>query len=565
MSSDPLRDLLYPSSIAIVGASDDPLRIGGRPLNYLRTMGFEGVIYPVNPKRDRVQDLTAYPSVADIPGQVDFVLIAVPAKLVVEAARQSAAKGAKTCLIFSSGFAEEGEEGAARQAELARIAADTGMRVLGPNCLGMFNSAHGFYPTFTGTVKMKRPTPGGISIASQSGAYGSHIAHVSNLRGLGVRYWITSGNECDLNTAEAIGLLARSPEVHTIMAYAESIKDGPALMRSLDDARAERKPVIMMKVGRSEIGAQAASSHTASLAGEDAVYDAILRQYGCIRAETTEQMLDIAYAARPRVYPAGRKLGVVTISGGAGVLIADAAEDQGLDVAPMPEAAQAKLKELVPFAAPRNPVDVTAQFFNDLTLVPKFLTEMLNEGGYDGLLGFWTSVAGNPNLADPLIQELVKTVEGRKDTLFIHSLLADDAIRERYEAEGFPCFDDPTRAVNAMAALMFAGESFAKGRAETPAIPDLPPLPGHDLNEAEAKALLAEAGLPMVEDRIATSAEEATGMPGPLAMKIVSPDIQHKTEAGGVALNVSAEDAAMTFDRLIANARVYAPEARIDG
>ena len=561
-----LDDLLSPSSVAVVGASDDPLRIGGRPLNYFKSFGFEGDIYPVNPKRDEVQGLKAYPSVTDIPGPVDFVLVAVPAPLVVQVTKEAAAKGAKTVLIFSSGFAEESEAGAKMQAELSQIAAETGVRILGPNCLGIFNSEHNFYATFTGTVAMKRPTPGGLAIASQSGAYGSHIAHVCNLRGLGVRYWITSGNECDLHTAEAIGLLARSPDVHSIMAYAESIKDGASLIQSLEDARSERKPVIMMKVGRSEIGALAASSHTASLAGEDAVYDAVLKQYGCYRATSTEEALDIAYAARPRIYPAGDKLGVVTISGGAGVLIADAAEDKGIDMAPMPEKAQAELKELVPYAAPRNPVDVTAQFFNDMSLVPKFLSKMLDEGGYDALIGFWTTVAGNPNLADKLITGLTETMEGRDEKLFLHSLVAGEDVVQRYEDAGFPSFEDPTRAVNAMAALMFIGKAFAKGAAEAPDIPDMPALPDGALNEVEAKAILSAAGLPMVEDKLcATAQEAAAAVTGKSALKIVSTDIQHKTEAGGVALGVMPEDAAATFDRLVANAKAYKAEAEIDG
>ena len=261
--------------------------MAARPLNYFKSFGFEGDIYPVNPKREEVQGLKAYPTVTDIPGQVDFVLVAVPAPFVVQVTKEAAAKGAKTVLIFSSGFAEESEAGAAMQVELSQIAAETGVRILGPNCLGMFNSEHNFYATFTGTVAMKRPTPGGLAIAVAVRRLWAATSPTSAIcAGLGVRYWITSGNECDLHTAEAIGLLARSNDVHSIMAYAESIKDGDALIKSLEDARSERKPVIMMKVGRSEIGALAASSHTASLAGEDEVYDAILKQYGCYRVNS---------------------------------------------------------------------------------------------------------------------------------------------------------------------------------------------------------------------------------------------------------------------------------------
>jgi acyl-CoA synthetase (NDP forming) len=565
-----LDDLLAPRSIAIVGASDDKRRIGGRPVAHMIEQKFDGPVYPVNPKRDTIQGLKAYPSIDDLPGDVDFVLIAVPAKAVPDVVRQAGRKNAKTALIFSSGFAEMGESGAAIQADLDAAAAETGVRIVGPNCLGLFNSSHNFYPTFTSTIDRATPNPGGVSIISQSGAYGSHIYLVSHFRGLGIRYWVTTGNESDVNVSDVIKLYAERDDVHTIMAYAESIKDGPSLIEALELARDNRKPVIFMKVGRSSVGAQAASSHTASMAGEDPVYDAILKQYGAHRARSTEEMLDIAYACKPRIYPTGRKLGLVTISGGAGVLMADAAEDYDLDVAPMPADAQAELKEIVPFASPLNPVDVTAQFFNDLTLVPKFTNTMLDRGGYDGLIGFWTSVAGSPVLANPLIDALVETMKGREDTLFIHSIVAPEDVQQKYEDAGFPIFEDPTRAIAAMSALMRFGVAFNDRGAPRPDVPDVAPLPDGDLTELAAKTVMAEFGLPMLVDRLATTVEEAVTAAGeaggPVAMKIASPDIQHKTDVGGVRLNVSGADAVRAaFDEMITSAKGHVPDARIEG
>ena len=564
-----LDDLLNPRSIAIVGASEDPARIGGRPLRHMINQRFEGGIYPVNPKRDTVQGLRAYPALGDINGDLDFVLVAVPAPLVAQQVRAAAAKNARTVMVFSSGFAETGPEGTSMQDELTAIARETGVRVIGPNCQGAFNSVNRFYPTFTSTIERATPVPGGISIASQSGAYGSHIYMASHMRGLGIRYWLTTGNEADLHVAEAIRLLAESEDVHCIMAYAESIKDGPMLAEALETARNNRTPVIFMKVGRSEVGAQAANSHTASLAGEDAVYDAVLRQHGAWRVRSTEEMLDIAYACRPRIYPAGRRLGLVTISGGAGVLMADAAADHGLDVAPMPVDAQAEMKQILPFAAPRNPVDVTAQFFNDLSLVPKFTKAMLDRGGYDALIGFWTSVAGSPVLGNPLLDHLTETMKDYRDRLFLHVMLAPEEMHKRYDDAGFPSFEDPTRTIVAMAALMAFGEAFAKGTAPVPGIPDFPPLPDGTLGEREAKAALSGAGFPMVADRLATSPSEAVqaanGFGTSVAMKVASPDIVHKTEAGGVKLGVLADDAAATYNAIVASAKSYSPDAQIDG
>lgn len=564
-----LDDLITPRHVAVVGASDDPSRIGGRPLHFFLTKGYEGAVYPVNPNRETVQGVKAYASLADVPGDVDFVLVAVPAPGVNDVVRVAVAKGARNVMIFSSGFAEASEEGAAWQEEMKAIIAGTNTRIVGPNCLGMYNHAIRFYPTFTASLEYAPPIDGNIGLASQSGAYGSHMYMVARRKGLGIRYWATTGNEVDVHTADMIRLLAEAEDVHSVMAYAESIKDGPALVEALETARANRKPVVIMKVGHSEIGAQAASSHTASLAGEDAIYDMIIREGGAYRARSTEEMLDVMQAARPRIYPSGRKVGLVTISGGAGVLMADAAAECGLDVAPMPQAAQKEMKELVPFAAPRNPVDVTAQFFNDLSLIDKFTALMLDRGGYDGLVGFWTSVAANPRLAPEFIKRITGVMEGREGVLFIQSLIGDKADTDPYEHAGFPCIEDPSRAVRAMAAMMFYGRAFARGRRAGPEVPHLPGLPDGPIGERDAKLILRKAGLPMVEDALVKNAraahEAVIALHGPAAMKIASPDILHKTEAGGVALHVHEDLAVQTYNQLTANATHYDPDARIDG
>jgi acyl-CoA synthetase (NDP forming) len=563
-------DYFAPRSIAIVGASDNPQRIGGRPLAHMLNQRFEGAVYPVNARRERVQGVRSYPSLLDIEGDLDFVLVAVPAKDVSAVIQQAIAKNANTALILSAGFAETGGEGVTMQAEIASAAHLSGLRIIGPNCLGLFNSAKRFFPTFTSTIDRATPQPGGYAVASQSGAYGSHIYLVSHLRGLGISYWVTTGNEADLHVGELIQMLAERDDVHTIMAYAEGIKDGQRFADALETARQNRKPVIVMKVGRSAVGAEAASSHTGSLAGEDAVYSAIIRQHGAFRVRTTEEMLDIACACRPRIYPAGRKLGIVTISGGAGVLMSDAASDHGLEVPPMPGATQAAMKALLPFASPRNPVDVTAQFFNDLTLIPRFTRAMLDEGGYDGLIGFWTSVAGSPVLGLPLLAYLCETMADYPGRLFLHSIVASDEVRRQYEEAGFPCFEDPSRAVAAMAALMHFGSEFAAGRAQTPALPPPAGIAPGAISEHAAKVILSKAGLPMVEDILATSpeatAEAAMKIGSAVVMKIVSPDILHKTEAGGVMLGVSGAAAARkAFERLMENAARHAPGARIEG
>ena len=567
-----LKEIMSPKSIAIVGASDNKSRIGGRPLANMIEKKFSGEIYPINPNRDKVQGMKAYSSLLDVKDDLDFILVAVPSKLVVSVLEEAVIKKAKTALIFSSGFSEIGGQGEIFQNEIKKISQESGLRVIGPNCLGLFNSANNFFPTFTTTVNRTTPIPGGIAIASQSGAYGSHIYMVAHERGLGIRYWMTTGNEVDLSVGETIQMMAEDPEVHTIMAYAESVKDGKQFTKALDTARSEKKPVIFMKVGRSEVGAAAANSHTASLAGEDIIYDEVLKAHGAYRVKSTEEMLDVAYATRVKIFPAGKNLGVVTISGGGGVLIADAAADEGLTVGSMPQDAQDELRELVPFASPMNPVDVTAQFFNDLSIVPKFTDLMLSRGGYDALIGFWTTVPGSPILSNPLLASLKQAMKGYEDKLFINCMVAPEDIVKTYENEGFLCIEDPTRAVVAMSALMFFGKKFNEKNVVNNFNKNdfLVQITNKKLNEVDCSEILRNAGLPIVPSFLIHSAGELSsifnGDNDKYVMKIVSSDIQHKTDIGGVILNLeNIDDAQKAYEQILSNVKKNAPNAKVDG
>ncbi len=565
-----LDDFLTPSSVAIIGASDDPSRIGGRPIHYMREAGFAGAIYPINPKRKTIQGLPALPSIADVEGPVDVALVALPAPLVNPTLEACVAKGVKAAIVFSSGFREEGPEGAARQEEMAALCQRSGLRVVGPNCIGGFNAEIGFTATFSTTLDRGPPIPGGLAIASQSGAYGTHIYFTARRRGLGVGKLITTGNEVDLQVAEAIRLLVEDESTHAIAAYAEEVKDGPTLIEALKAARSAAKPVIFMKVGRSTIGAAAAAAHTASLAGEDRVYDAVLAQYGAHRAETTEEMLDIAYVARPRIYPAGRKLGIVTISGGAGVLMADAAEKAGVEVPPMPEVAQQAFKERLPFATARNPVDVTAQAFNEIDLIEDGMRIVVHQGGYDAIIAFWTSVGGSTLMAERLRTALQAGIGERRDVPLVQSILASPEIVASYEEEGFPVFEDPSRAVVALAALMRFGEAFAKQADQGTSDQSVPALPDGPLGERQAKAFLAAAGLPMVEDRLVSDSGEAAvvakDFDGKVALKVAAPEIAHKTEVGGVRLGITgAKEAAKAYLAILSSVAKAMPDVKPEG
>lgn len=567
---DGLTKLIRPDSLAVLGASNDPTRIGGRPIAYMKTRTFPGALYPVNPNRETVQGLTAYPRLADVPGPVDAAIIAVPASSALEAVRDCVAKGVKAAIMFTAGFAEVDEPGAAAQAEIVAVARAGGMRLLGPNCLGLFDAARGYFPIFSASFENGWPLPGRIGIASQSGAYGSHLGALCRDRRVGAPLLVTTGNEADITLGEVIHWMAEDEATDVIAVYAEGIREARSFLAAIETARRNRKPVVMMKVGRSRLGAAAAKSHTASIAGDDAVTDAVLRDAGVHRVRTTEELVDIAHVATRRIYPVNNTLGVITISGGAGVLISDAADALGLPMPAMPQEAQARLKALIPFSAPANPVDCTAQAFNDMSVVGTFAESMLADGGYSSAIGFFTQVGASASVAPPLREQLKKAVAKHPDRLFILSILAPVETVKAWEADGFLVFEDPTRAVVALAAMGRFGEAFARGpRAAPPEVAVLT-LPETAPDEAGAKRTLSTIGITVPAEEVCETADGAVAaarrIGGPVALKLVSPDILHKSEAGGVKLGL-ADDAAVRagFDAILRNAAAYDPQARITG
>ncbi len=570
MRFDTLTPLLAPRSIAILGASQDPIRIGGRPIAYMKERGFAGPILPVNPNRDTVQGLRAYRTLAEVPGEVDAAIIAVPGAAAEQAVADCIAKGVKAAIMFTAGFAEVDEAGAAVQARFTAAAKAAGMRLLGPNSLGLFNARMGYFPIFSSSFENGWPHAGRIGIASQSGAYGTHLFAIARDRRLGTPILITTGNEADITLGEAIGWLAEDPETDVIAAYSEGVRDAPSFLAAIETARRARKPVALIKVGRSILGARAARSHTASIAGDDAVTDAVLRDAGVFRARNTEELLDIAEVATRRIYPARNTLGVVTISGGAGVLISDAAEAVGLPMPPMPEEAQARLKALIPFSSSVNPVDCTAQAFNDMSVIGRFAQSMLGDGGYTSAIAFFTQVGASKSIAPALREQLDATVAKFPDRLMILSITGPDETVRAWQDGGYLVFEDPTRAVAALAAMGRFGEAFAREPPAPPPLAELPALPDVAPDEAEAKRILASVGIASPEEVLCAGADEAVAAAErlglPVAMKLVSPDVLHKSEIGGVKLGLAdAASVRSAYDEIVANAARHAPDARVAG
>ncbi len=563
-----LDALVRPRSIALIGASDDPIRIGGRPISYMKQRGYAGQLWPVNPNRPTVQGLPAFATVAALPAAPDVGIVAVPASHAIQAVDELGKKGCRAVIMFSAGFAEMNEAGAIEQERMTAVAKSHGIRLLGPNCLGVFNASIEYYATFSASFEKGWPLPGRIGIASQSGAYGTHLYAASLDRGLGTAVTITTGNEAEVALGDVLGWMAQAPEVDVICAYAEGIRESEKFIAALKLAKANRKPVVMMKVGRSALGGHAAKSHTASIAGDDTVTQAVLDEFGVVRARTTEEMLDIAYAATRRIYPAGNTMGVLTVSGGAGVLISDAAELAGVSMPEMPAATQERLRGLVPFCAPRNPVDCTAQVTNQMDLIAPFGDAIAAEGGYSSILAFWSQTAAGSSIGPRLLVEMAAMRARHPDRLWVMSMLAPNRVKD-YEDAGFLVFEDPSRAVNAIAAMGRFGDAFAAVEPAAVALPQVT-LPATTPSEAAAKALLEAAGVPAVPEAAcasvaaAVSAAESFGFP--VVLKILSPDILHKSEIGGVLLDVaSADQVRAGHATLLERAKQHAPHARIEG
>ncbi|MBH1962980.1 MAG: acetate--CoA ligase family protein [Comamonadaceae bacterium] len=566
-----LTALFEPTSVAILGASSDAERIGGRVLRFLVEAGYKGKIYPVNKSgAAEVQGLPAYPSVTAIPGTLDQAVIVVPAAGVESALEECIAKGVKGVLVLTSGFAELGPEGRAQQDKLVAMCHAAGVRMIGPNSLGLLNVETRYFATFSVALNGLQPKPGPISLATQSGAFGSCTYAMASLRGLGFSKIVATGNEADVDVAECIDYLAEDPSTRVICAALESCRDGERLRRALLKAAAAGKPVLIMKVGRTELGAAAASTHTGSLAGNDAVFDTVFSECGAYRPQSIEEMLDIAYfcSVTGRL-PSNGDMGVMTSSGGIGVLMADHAGDWGLSMSPLPESGVKATLELLPFAVAANPLDVTAQITAVADGTARSVDLMLTHGPYATVFAYLASAGLSPQRFESTIASLGSLREKHPGKDMVMVMASVPEVDRRLEAIGIPVFGDPSRAVLALAgAAKMVERRKALYRMPVSGAASVPL--GDVSTEATAKRVLGEAGLPMLPERLCATADEAAaaadGMGYPVVAKISSPDIQHKTEIGGVILHLQdAEAVRAAHATLLQRARAAVPNARIDG
>ena len=567
-----------PDSIALIGASRDLDKIPGRLLSMLRRNGFPGRIYPVNPNYGELDGLTCYKSIAEIGQKIDLAIVVIPARAVLGALEQCAAAGVRNAIVISSGFAEEGGDSTAMQDDIAALAERTGMRISGPNAEGFFSEAERVAATFSPTADVRPDEPRliatkkRIGIVAQSGGVGFAIYHRARALGIALSYVVSTGNEADLGAGEFFHYMVQDRSTDVILLFIEAIRDVDQFLAGARRAAELGKPVIVTKVGRSGAGARAAASHTASMAGWSVAYDAVFAKYGFVISNDLDEAVTTAALFASQPMPRGDRVAVLTVSGGAGIWAADTVARQGLQVPELSASIQADIRKLLPsYGATRNPIDVTAQGVHSGGLQRSI--ELLD--GSDEVDAILLVLSLSSDTRTPFQQDALKPIiEAQHKPIMCYSYtLPSQFARSALAQSGVVVLSGLTHVGVALRAMLQRARFSLPPplSAEVRRLPEqAAPLASATLSEADSKAVLRAAGV-AVPDEILVSEkamlDEAIARIGlPLAMKIQSRDIPHKSEVAGVRLNVSTKgEVYLAFEALLDNARRHRPEAAIQG
>lgn len=578
-----LRPLLSPQAIAVVGASDRP-GAGSNVLDNLKRLGFAGPVYPVNPRYTQLGDWRCYPTLKDVPGPVDCVAILLSARQVLPALEQAAAIGTRAAWVLASGFGEAGPEGAALQSKVTALARANGIALCGPNCIGIAN-LHARSATYSAALP-RTVKPGHIGAVVQSGAICLGMANSTG--GASFSVLISSGNEAVLDNADYIAYLAHDPATRVIIAFIEGFKRPARFIQAAEQARQAGKPLLVVKVGRSAIAQRTTLAHTGSLAGSDAVHDAVFREHGIIRLSSLDELLQAAELFTKARLPAGRGIGLLTLSGGQIGLIGDLMmEGMHLDLPELAAGArQALAQVLPPFSNIANPLDAWGS--GNLEETYPACMRILAEQEDIHLLA--VSRDSPPGIADReiwqssvIMDAASQVAQAVEKPIVVFSAISsgfDAAVKERADAAGLPMLQGARASLRAIEALIRYAEFTRRPPGQAGPGPVRPETLARikselaqqpaSLTEHASLRLLAEYGIPVARQALARSVEDAIHLArefgAAVALKVQSPDIQHKTEAGGVALNLSGAEAIRRgYDTVLNNARLYNRRARIDG
>jgi acetyltransferase len=545
-----LTPIFKPKSVAVIGASTAPGKLGHDILANLKNGGFPGALYPINPKADEILGLKVYKGILETPAAPELAVVVIPAKMVAATLQQCADKGVKAAVVITGGFAEAGPDGERLQDELAQVVRRTGLRVIGPNCQGV-NMPHehmcASWPLIT--------TRGKIAFASQSGTVGAAFLDMAAAEHLGVSGFVSLGNRVDVDEAEVIMYFNRDPHTQVIALYLEGVKRASYFLDALREAE---KPVVILKAGRTVQGSRAAESHTKSMAGADAVYDALFRKYRVYRADTLEELFDFAKALAYLPKPQGRRLMISTSSGGAAILAIDEAEKNGLVVPEPNPILKERLREMLPaHCAVGNPVDLTGDAISAPDLYKKVMDKTRDD--YDTqVVIFGDPIPGAAQQVTPGAAELV---------IFLGGAEVEREERQKLYEAGIPVFPTPERGVKALAQFFRFDPVPVRisGHPQVAVPQDLRLLP-----PPEAAALMANAGIPVAAAPLAKDADEAVRLAQqfgyPVALKIASAQIAHKTDMGGVYLGLENDDEVrQAYEEIMGATRLYERWATVDG
>jgi acyl-CoA synthetase (NDP forming) len=549
--------LLRARSVAVVGASDDGTKASGRTLRYLLRYGYTGAIYPVNPRREQVQGVHAYPSLADLPEVPELAVVVLPASAVPGVLRQCGEIGIGVAIVFASGFAEVGPAGVRAQEELVAVAREAGVRVLGPNCVGAVGASAALTAAFMTGLDQDRfeLKDDGVAFVTQSGAMGAFILNMAQSTGLGLGRFVSTGNEADISLPEVIEGLVEDESTRVVLGYVEGIREASSFRAALEHARDRRVPVCLMKVGRSERGATAAQSHTGALAGQDTVYDGLFEQYGVFRATDVDHLLDLGRILASTKRPAGPRLSIVTLSGGAGVLMTDAADDVGLEVPRWDDEWAGRMAAVLPdFASVRNPIDTTGIIASDQQVLRDAVDVCLEHPGTDVVMVMLGNMEREENA---VCQMLAEAAAGSTKPIIVVWVGGSGRPVELLAAHGIPTFPEPVRAVRAVAALVRWATRFGAAPLLT-SVDETPETSAHGgadtsgtaalrtLDEVAAKKLLHDHGIrtvPEYEAQDPAGAVDAADRIGyPVVVKLLSEEVPHKSDHGLVKVGLPDQE-----------------------
>ena len=577
-----LTRLFAPRSAALVGATDHPTSFGGRVFQQMTGFGYPGKIYPVNPRLKEIYGLTCYPGLKDLPETPDHVGIVVSVQRVFDVLADCAAIGVPFATVYTGGFSESGTaEGRERQTRLAAFAKSAGMRIMGPNCNGVVNFVDAFAMASTAAIKGPRAPAGNIGVVSQSGGLGQiNIMWRAQEIGLGISYEASCGNEADLDALDFVRFMLQSAATDVVLLAVEGIRDGAKFKEVAREAVEREKPIVVLKFGRTEAGSRAAASHTGAVAGDDAIVDAVFRQYGLIRVDECDQLYETAVLLRRRRWPKGRGAAAVSPTGGNVVQLADVGARFGLEWPPYSPATQAALAPLLPgYGKVGNPTDLTSLATGEQGLYRQALEAIAADENVHVVVPIYASVSR----AD--LQRGADFVSGCEKLgamLWVGGCSDEPSFTRRdFVRSGVTVYRDATPCMRAFRAAIDFGE-YVKAHQSGGTDPERPAgldrqaaagrlrAAGGRLTEREAKAVLAAYGMPAATERLATSPDEAAAhareIGGPVALKIDTPDIAHKTEAGAIRLDVEGDDAVHgAYRAVIDAARRHAPQAALNG